>query len=546
VSTVEPAGAGPQRIAASGHSIVSGRDRPGEGEAYRALDPRTGRDTGPEFRDATAADVTHAVEEATLAFRSADDDARPTWRVLDVAADLLTEHGESVIAAAETECGLATGRLDGELTRTIGQLRFLARVAASGERLGATIDSASGPQPGLARVGVPVGPVAVFGASNFPLAFGVLGGDTAAAFAAGCPVVAKAHEAHPSTSELCGRVIAEAVLRCDLAPGWFSLVHGRGHSVGTALVSAHGIRAVAFTGSLGGGKALFDLAVRRPEPIPVYAEMGSTNPVFITQAALAARSAAIASSLADSVTGSAGQLCTKPGLLFLESHPDAEGFARQLADEVASRDAQPMLTEPIHDEFQRRLRATVARSGVETLSGAFPESAGEQDARDSTRLFVRGAVLRTTLECWLRDSALSEEHFGPAAIIVDCPPTGMIEAARAIEGSLTATLHLEASEHERCRPLVRELARRAGRVLVGGAPTGVRVSRAMHHGGPFPATTFARDTSVGGAAIDRFLRPVCFQSFPDDLLPPALQHGNPLRIERRVDGVLVKSEPGGS
>ncbi len=460
-------------------------------------------------------------------------------RVLEATAELLNEYGEAVIATAGLETGLGRARLEGELTRTINQLRFLAEVTARGERLGATIDSASGTLPALARVNYPVGPVAVFGASNFPLAFSVPGGDSAAALAAGCPVVAKAHEAHPSTSEICGRIITEAVRRCDLDPGWFSLVHGRGHLVGELLVTAAGIRAVAFTGSRSGGRALFDLAARRRDPVPVYAEMGSTNPVFVTEAALAARAEAIASSLGESVAGSAGQLCTKPGLVFVESDHGADRFARLLSVAASSGGKQPMLTVPINRDFHARLLATGAVAGVECVSGPGAAEPGAGAEGLGAGLRVGPAVFLTTLESWLANDALHEEHFGPAVIVVVCPTGALFEAGRAVEASLTATVHLEPTDHAALRPLFAELARHAGRILVGGVPTGVRVSRAMQHGGPYPVTTSARDTSVGAAAIDRFLRPVAFQDFPDNLLPPALQAGNPLGIERRVDGSLT-------
>jgi alpha-ketoglutaric semialdehyde dehydrogenase len=539
VTTVAMTGGLPPVMAATGFSLVAGEERAGEGEVYRAVDPTTGREIGPGFRNAAAGDVDDAVDGAARAFEGAEVDPRVSCRLLEATTQLLGEHGATVVATASLETGLGTARLEGELTRTISQLRFLAEITARGERLGATIDNAAGALPMLARVNYPVGPVGVFGASNFPLAFSVPGGDSAAALAAGCPVVAKAHEAHPSTSEICGRIITEAVRRCDLDPGWFSLLHGRGHFVGEVLVSAPGIRAVAFTGSRTGGRALFDLAARRPDPVPVYAEMGSTNPVFVTEGAFAARGEAIAGSLGESVAGSAGQLCTKPGLVFVESVHDADRFARLLSEAASSRGAQPMLTLPINVAFHAQLRARRAVAGIELISRPDELAPDAVAGAPGGGLLVSAAVLLTTLEHWLANDALHEEHFGPAAIVVACRTGSLIEASRAVGGSLTATVHLEPGEHARLRPLLGELTRRAGRVLVGGVPTGVRVSRAMQHGGPYPATTSARDTSVGAGAVDRFLRPVAFQDFPDDLLPPALRAGNPLGIERRVDGSLT-------
>lgn len=521
-------------LAVVGASLVAGVARAGAGETWRAVAPATGQETGPAFRPAGPGDVEAAVEAAVDAHAAEPLSPRAGAAVLRAAATIAEAHGDLLVATAGEETGLAEARLRGELARTTGQLRFLAEVAEQGERLDATIDTARPdarpPQPDMRKVGLPLGPVAVFGASNFPLAFGVLGGDTAAALAAGCPVVVKGHPAHPATSELGGRVLAAAVGQAGLHPGWTSLLQGAAE-VGRALATAPGVRAVAFTGSLGGGRALFDAAATRPDPIPVYAEMGALNPVVVTAAAVTARGEAIAAALVGAVTGSAGQLCTKPGVV-LGPPAALDALAPTLAAAVAGATG-PLLAPGMRSGLDAQLADTVSHPGVVLVGGVEPGPAGEG-------LGFRGAVLRCDLATFAATPALQEEHFGPVCVLVDCPEDELAGAVTHVEGSLTGTLHAEPEDDELARPVLDALARRCGRVVVGAMPTGLRVGRATHHGGPWPATTAPLTTSVGSAAVDRFLRPVAFQDVPDRLLPPALADANPWGIVRRVDGILTR------
>ncbi|MDA8312539.1 MAG: aldehyde dehydrogenase (NADP(+)) [Actinomycetota bacterium] len=534
-------------LAASGVTLVGGKEWPGGDDGFRAHDPRSGEETGPVFYTADARAVSAAISHAQAAFARAGGSA-PIDALLAV-ADLLDDHATQIVAQSAVETGLTRERLAGEVARTSGQLRFMAELARRGERLDATIDraDAAAGRPELRRVGMPIGPVAVFGSSNFPIAFSVLGGDTASALAAGCPVLVKAHESHPATSELCGRLMVRALEDCGYDQGWFALLQGRSRALGQGLAGAPQIRAVAFTGSLQGGRALFDAANRRPDPIPVYAEMGSSNPVFVTAAAAKRRGGRIADALAASLTGSAGQLCTKPNLIVLADGPDGEELERVLAAAFAAQPVQPLLNRQVRDGFLASMRAASALEDVVALSAQAGEAGGTRNlalTSSSTSeaegsFVVGGTLLGASLEALLFHETLRAEHFGPGGVVVRCREEDFTKVAERLEGSLTATIHLETEEALTWSALVALLASKAGRVIVNGVPTGVAVVRAMHHGGPYPATTSARDTSVGAAAIDRFLRPVCFQDVPDALLPPALRDGNPLGIWRRVDGELT-------
>lgn len=527
---------------ARGASLVRGRERRGTGETFRATDPHTGGPAGPEFATASAEEVEQAAVAAEATFRRAGGEG--PLRALVAVAELLEAHADALIAQAMEETGLTKERLAGEVARTSGQLCFMAELARRGERIDATVDRGDpgAGRPDVRRVGVPIGPVAVFGASNFPFAFSVLGGDTASALAAGCPVVVKAHESHPATSERCGRLMVQALESCGDDQGWFALLQGRSRELGRALATEPRIRAVAFTGSLQGGRALFDAAARRPDPIPVYAEMGSLNPVFVTAASAARRGAAIADALAASLTGSAGQLCTKPNLIVLPDGEAGEHLEAALAEAFAGRPLHPLLNHSVRDGLVAGLLelSTLAQVAAISVQRAGEGGPGTDGGRDGA-LVVPGSLVSAPLQGVLTHETLRSEHFGPAGIVVRCAEEDFITVAEALEGTLTASVHLEPEFAATWGDLVTLLAGKSGRVIVNGVPTGVAVVRAMHHGGPYPATTSSRDTSVGGAAMDRFLRPVCFQDVPDALLPPALQDANPRRIVRRVDGELTSA-----
>lgn len=477
--------------------------------------------------ETTTEELDAVVRRAHAAYLEARDVApgtRADW--LRAVADGLDAAADELVPLARTESHLPEARLRGELTRTTFQLRLLAEEVVRGEALDATIDHADeswgmGPRPDIRRVNVPLGVVGVFGASNFPFAFSVMGGDSASALAAGCAVVHKVHEAHTELG-LCTAEIVVASLRGAGAPdGLFAAVTGR--DAGSALVDHPLTAAVGFTGSTRVGRALMEQAAARPVPIPFYGELGSINPVFVTPAAWDARAEEILRGYVGSFTLGTGQFCTKPGLLFVPSLDDAA--ARTLQGAVADVEPAPMLTPRLADGFVDAREAIASRDGVSAL---VPGGAGEAPAP---------ALLTTTLDAVLADPTIvREEMFGPASVVVTyTDPARLPEVIDVLEGQLTASVHAEDAED--VSALLAALEHRTGRVVWNGWPTGVTVSYAQHHGGPFPATTAPGTTSVGTAAVRRFTRPVAYQDVPDQQLPPALQDANPWRIVRRVDGV---------
>ena len=508
---------------------------------FRAHDPRTGAALDPAFLTSDGTAVDAAVRRAAAA---APDLAEATLpgraALLEAVADALDEDAATLIARADLETALGEVRLTGELARTTGQLRAFAAVVREGAQLGVVIDhadpDATPPRPDLRRTMVPLGPVAVFGASNFPLAFGVAGGDTASALAAGCPVVAKAHPSNAGTSARVGEVITRVLERDGLPAGTFTLLQGAGHEVGAELVTHPDLRAVGFTGSLQGGRALADLAATRAEPIPVFAEMGSHNPVWLTPAALALRGEAIAQAVGASVTLGAGQFCTKPSVVFLPALEGAavgDAFLTTLQATVATATLGPLLDARIDAAFRAR-RAELAH-----LPGIVDTMPNGPDG-------VRPAVLVTDLATWRTTPLAREECFGPLVIVVRCAPDELVATVATVPGGLTASVWSEpsdAADRTVAAALVRAATRRVGRVLHDGVPTGVAVSWAQQHGGPYPATTAPSTTSVGMHAVDRFLRPVAYQDLPEELLPEWLRDANPWGVPRRVDGRLELAGP---
>lgn len=504
-------------------------------ETFHGINPANGLTLTPAIYEGTKADVQQAAQVAVRdfdAYRNTAPEERA--RFLEAIAEEIMALGDFLIERAHAETGLPLGRFRGERGRTVNQLRLFARVVRDGHWLDARIDTAQPdrtplPKPDVRALRVALGPVAIFGASNFPLAFSVAGGDTASALAAGCPVIVKGHPAHPGTSELVGQAIQEAVQKTGMPEGTFSLIQGSGIHVGTYLVQHPAIKAVGFTGSFRGGKALFDLAALRPEPIPVYAEMGSTNPVFILPEALATRGAEIAQGLAGSVTLGVGQFCTNPGLVLAVDGPTYATFRTATAEAFKAQVPGTMLHAGIQKAYEAGIRSHTAVDGVELAAEATVAelSAG---CAGSPRL------LTTTDETLLAHPFLQEEVFGPATLLVACAtPKAFMDVAHALQGHLTATLFGTETELADYAELITLLERKVGRLVFNSYPTGVEVCDAMVHGGPFPATTDARTTSVGTAAIERFLRPVCYQGWPDALLPPALQNANPWHIERLIN-----------
>jgi len=508
-----------------GHSIIAGKVVAGTGPAFHAVNPGTSEKLAPDFHSATRADADRALQAAAAAFAEYRRlPAETRARFLDTIAAEIEALGETLLARVQAETGLPPARLQGERARTCNQLRLFAEVIREGSWADRRIDVALPerkplPRPDLRRVLLPLGPVVVFGSSNFPLAFSVAGGDTASALAAGCPVVVKGHSAHPGTSELVAGAITKAVKHCGLPPGVFSLIQGA-RDIGIALVEHPATAAVGFTGSYTAGRALLEAAAARPHPIPVFAEMSSLNPVFLRPDALRTRGTEIAQGLLGSFTMGVGQLCTKPGLVFALRSPETDTFLISLGTLISTAPCATMLTDKIHQAYANN-RATVLKIPGVTLA------ASSEIAPHSTKTEAQPSFAHTTAAHFLKNPAVATEVFGPFTVIVLAETEEEILAcARALEGQLTATLHATEADLAALEPLVSILEQKAGRLVFNAFPTGVEVSSAMNHGGPWPATSDVRFTSVGTAAILRFARPVCYQGFPQSLLPPALRDKN--------------------
>ena len=480
-----------------------------------------------------------AVEVACMAAADAFDayrrtETEPRARFLETIGEEIVALGDLLIETACRESGLPRGRIEGERGRAVGQLGLFAGVLRRGGWMGLRIDPALPdrtplPRPDLRLRNVPLGPVAVFGASNFPLAFSTAGGDTASALAAGCPVVVRQHPAHPETAAMVAGAISGAVARCGLPAGVFGALSGPGHALGAALVADPRIAAVGFTGSRAGGLALTRIAQERPVPIPVYAEMSSINPVILCPEALRSRGAALGTAFVASLTMGAGQFCTNPGLVLAIEGEGLDSFVAAAVDAMTATDAQAMLTPGIHAAYEAGVAALHAHADVDPLARG---KVGEGVARGHAAFFA------TTAQAFLADEALGHEVFGASSLLVRCRDAGeLMTVLRAAEGQLTATLQMDEGDVALARRLLPILELRAGRILANGWPTGVEVAHAMVHGGPFPSTSDGRTTSVGSLAIDRFLRPVSYQNLPAELLPPVLREGGQGDAPVLVDGV---------
>ncbi len=500
---------------------------------FRATNPATGEAISPDIGAAGPEHVDEACALAAGAFdayRELDPAARA--RFLDAIAEQILALGDELPERAHAESGLPMARLTGERGRTVGQLRLFADELRTGGWLGIRLDPALPdreplPRPDLRQRKIPLGPVAVFGASNFPLAFSVAGGDTAAALAAGCPVIAKGHPAHPGTGDLVAQAVVTAAKECGMPEGVFSLLNGDTNDLGAALVAHPAVKAVGFTGSRAGGLALVKIANERPEPIPVYAEMSSINPVILLPGALAARAEKLAEGFLKSMTMGAGQFCTNPGLLIAIEDEGLERFVDASRRALESAEPEVMLTDAIHGAYEEGVRRLLEHPKVTALA---------RGTASACRLGGRGALFAVAGRDLLGHREIMDEVFGASSVIVRCKDEAELQQAiDALEGQLTASLHLTDDDHDLAARLIPALERRAGRLIANGWPTGVEVSHAMVHGGPFPATSDGRSTSVGTLAIERFLRPVCYQDMPAALLPAALTDDAPER-PRRVDG----------
>jgi alpha-ketoglutaric semialdehyde dehydrogenase len=523
----------------SGRSLIGFRDGGGPSEPLYATDPTTGQHLQPGFISATAEEVELAVRLAAEAFAAYSRvSGRERGAFLRKIAAKIESIAGDVVDRAGKETALPPARLQGETARTCAQLRLFAEVAEEGSWVAARVDNADpdrkpAPRPDIRSMLRPLGPVVVFGASNFPLAFSVAGGDTASALASGNPVIVKAHAAHPGTSELVGQMVRESVRECGLPEGVFSLLFGSGAQIGTALMKHPLVKAGGFTGSRAAGRVLMDVAAARPEPIPFYAEMSSTNPVFILPGALRERGENIAAGLHTSFTLGAGQFCTKPGIVFFPHGHEAAKFTDKLRQLIAASAPFHLLTKAIHSSYGSALAGRKTDAGV-TLVAEAPKAAPQAG------FAVNSALFETDADTFL-GSHLDAEIFGPTTLLVrHSNRDQVLGIARSLEGHLTATIHGTAQDLHDFADLIAILEGKVGRLVFNGFPTGVEVCHAMVHGGPYPSTSDGRSTSVGTRAIFRFTRPVCYQGFPDDALPAELQDSNPLGIWRMVDGQMTR------
>jgi alpha-ketoglutaric semialdehyde dehydrogenase len=525
----------------SGVMYIAGEAVRGDAETFVAENPADGSTLEPVYQRGSSKLIARAAELAEQAFepfRAAPTEQRA--RFLELAADEIDAVGEAAADRAHQETGLPIGRLTGEVARTTGQLRLFAATLREGSWNGARVDHElpdrkPARRPDIRSRRVPLGPVAVFAASNFPLAFSVAGGDTASALAAGCPVVVKAHEAHPGTSEIVAAALTRTVAAAGLPAGVFSMVYADGPTVGVELVTHPAITAVGFTGSRAVGLSLVKAAAARPVPIPVYAEMSAVNPVFLLPGRLAAAAEEIGGAFVGSLTLGTGQFCTNPGIVIGIDGPDLDRFLAVAKGAVEAAAPAPMLTRRIAVSYRDGVTKLASHEGTDLVAAA---PAPEQDT------WCAAALVTTTGDEFIKARELHDEVFGATSLVVRAADAEqLLDVARAIEGQLTTSVHAEAAnanDEELAGRLLPILERKAGRILFNGWPTGVEVVHSMVHGGPFPATSDSRTTSVGTLAMERFLRPVAYQDVPDGLLPAAVRESNPDGLIRLIDGIYTR------
>lgn len=526
----------------TGHQFIAGREAPCDHAPFYATNPATSETLEPAFCEATPAHADEALRAADGAFdalRTSTPETRAQF--LDALAHEILALGDALLERAHAETALPMARLTGERGRAMNQCKMFASLLREGSWAQASIDRPQPdrqpvPKPDVRRVMLPVGPVVVFGASNFPFAIGVVGTDTICALAAGCPVVVKAHPAHPGTCELLAQAVFKALRTTKLPDACFSMLHGRGTEIGTELVKHPLTQAVAFTGSLRGGRALMDVAAARPHPIPFYGEMGSINPVFVLPGALKENRAKLAEAYVGSVTMGVGQFCTNPAIVLGLQGVELTGFVESAGEFAQKAPPQSMLHRGICESYEAGTAVWSTIKGLQ-LAG---QSAVESNS-DATQAACR--IYTTTLDVLESNAELRREVFGPCSIITQCPSMEeMLNFARNLEGQLTAAVHGTAEDLREYAPLIRVLERKVGRIIFNGFGTGIEPCPSMHHGGPYPAASHSFYTSIGTASIYRFVRPVCYQGFPDDCLPEALQNANPAGALRLVDGVYSRDE----
>ncbi|MES0884094.1 aldehyde dehydrogenase (NADP(+)) [Roseibium sp. SCP14] len=500
---------------------------------FAAINPANNTELPTAFSNAAPEDVDLAVNAATEAFTSYSAlPAQDRATFLEAIANAMENSADGIVERGMLETGLPEARLRGELGRTTGQLRLFANLLKRGDWKHAVIDTANPerqplPKPDIRLTQIPLGPVVVFAASNFPLAFSTAGGDTASALAAGCPVIVKAHSAHPGTSELVADCILAAIKETGVPTGTFALIHGPGRTLGKALVQHPGIKAGGFTGSVAGGRALFDVASQRPDPIPFFGELGSTNPVFLLQEALAAKGEAIAQAFVGAMTLGAGQFCTNPGILVARSNETTEAFIKRATELVAEQLPQTMLTPTICASYREGNARRESDLGVSVLAKSV-----EADGNGAAPV-----LMAVSASDYLANPHLQEEIFGPSTLMILCETDEeMLQIAKSFHGHLTSSLFAEEADSEMSTALASVMQNKVGRLIFNGYGTGVEVCAGMSHGGPYPSSTNVQSTSVGERAIDRFVRPLCYQNTPDALLPDELKNANPLGIPRLVNG----------
>jgi len=497
--------------------IIGYRHVQSDGEIFHGYNPNSGKPLEPAFREATKSEINESIVLANNAFafyRKTSPSQRSLF--LETIAGNIEALGDELLKIINEETALPLTRLTGERSRTTGQLRLFAQLLRDARWNKEIVDEPLPDRkpvarPEMVQMQVPIGVVGIFGASNFPLAFSVAGGDTASALASGCPVVFKAHPAHPATCQLIGDAIAKAAKETGMPDGTFSMLHGLSHEVGGTLVVHPLIKAVAFTGSFKGGKALYDLAVRRPEPIPVYAEMGSVNPVFFLPNAVKLGGESLASQFGQSVTMGSGQFCTNPGFCILINNEESRLFLQRVADGLSATPIHPLLTKGITDAYKSGLEKQHKMSGASVLT-----INAETD--------IKPSIITVNAKSLMQNPGYFEEVFGPSTVAVLADSVEeMFSLAEVMPGQLTGTVHAAENDYPTAKELIDLLTQKVGRIVMNGFPTGVEVCHAMVHGGPYPATTDSRVTSVGTSSIYRFTRPVCYQNIPHSLLPVSNQ-----------------------
>lgn len=520
-------------------NIIEGKVVTGSGKTFKSQNPTTQSNNEGDFEIATIDNVNQAVKAAADAFKIyKHTSGKKKAELLRTIASEIEAIGEPLIERAISESGLPKGRFMGERGRTCGQLRMFADLLEEGSWVEARIDEAMPERKPIPRVDIrnmlqPLGPVVVFGASNFPLAFSTAGGDSASALAAGCPIIVKAHPSHPGTNALVAEAIGKALKKCDLPAGIFSTLYDNGYTIGTALVQHPNITAVGFTGSESGGKALMDIAAKREFPIPVYAEMGSTNPVFILPEKLKTELDTLPIVIANSVNMGVGQFCTNPGLLFVKEDENLSTFINNLEEAFEGLSSFTMLNEGIYKNYISKREEALKSEGVSTVKAK---------SQSSETLQAPPAIAKVSYDQFIKNPNLHEEVFGPFTMLVVCKEISeMQNLAENLKGQLTSTILGTENDLNENLELIHTVSDKVGRLVFNGVPTGVEVGHAMHHGGPFPASSNGRYTSVGTGAIKRFARPVAWQNCPESLLPNALKKDNPLGIWRFVNGEMVKS-----